>query len=140
MKQLLFIAIFFTLPNFLLAQEISEKQKSFVNKFVKAVDANNVRKVYTFLDTKYRNEQRRFLGGDKEQLVNELFSGNEMGGNAFVVIPVTEVVRIEIAEIEENEDGSFVYIFRVRDTEHDILAPLTLQKKGRRFGFVGAVG
>lgn len=140
MKQLIFAGFFFLIPSVLYAQNISEKQVSFVNKFVAAVDNNDVKKTYTFLDTKYRKEQTRFLNGNKEQLVNELFSGTGMDDDTFVVIPVTEVLRIEVAEIEPNEDGSFVYIFRVRDSEHDILASLTLIKKGRRFSFVGAVG
>ena len=56
---------------------------------------------------------RRYMGGTR------WFRGKVMGRNA---------------------DGSYEYVFRVRDADHDILAYLHLDKKGKRFGFVGAVG
>lgn len=120
------------------AQELDQRQIQFVNQFVKAVESHHWKKVYRCLDRDYRKEQTKFLSGNKEQLVNELFGG--MDDSEFVVIPVNEVLKCEVAEVEQNSDGLYNYIFRIRDTKHDIYASLQLVKKGRRYGFVGASG
>jgi hypothetical protein len=138
MKHFVFIALFLVLPTFSWAQDISGDQIKFVNQFKGAIMDHNVNKVYRFLDKDYRKSQRKFLQGDKAQLLNELFSGSD--NETYVTIPIQEILKFEVAEIAENEDGSFTYIFRVRDVEHDILSYLQLVKKGKKFGFVGAVG
>lgn len=138
MKHIVFIALFFILPAFSWAQDISDDQIKFVNQFKAAVTDHDVNKVYHLLDKDYRKSQRKFLKGDTSQLLNELFSGNN--NETYVTIPIEEILKFEVAEIVENEDGSFTYIFRVRDVEHDILSYLQLVKKGKKFGFVGAVG
>lgn len=138
MKQLILVILLFALPSFVWAQDVSDDQIKFVNQFKDAVMDHNLNKVYRFLDKDYRKEQRKFLGGDKEQLLNELFSGND--NELFLSIPIQEILKIEVAEVVKNEDGSYDYIFRIRDADHDILAYLLLVKKGKRFGFVGAVG
>lgn len=140
MKQLIFISILFLLPLASRAQEISDDQINFVNDFVAACKNHDYKKVYKHLDKSYRKEQRKFLKGNKTQLMDELFGGTGIDDDEFVVIPISEIIKIEVAEVMENEDGSFEYIFRVRDAKHDILAYLQLEKKGKRFGFVGAVG
>lgn len=140
MKHLIFIGILFLLPAFANAQELSQDQIDFVNGFVTAVSEHNYKKVYKHLDKSYRKEQKRFLGGNKEQLIDELFSGNGIVSEEFAVISVSEVLKIEVAEVMPNDDGSYEYVFRVRDANHDIMAYLHLNKKGKRFGFVGAVG
>lgn len=119
------------------AQEIDDAQVAFVNRFKEAVMDHNYKKVFKFLDKDYRKEQLKFLEGNKEQLVNELFSGQS--GEKYVTLKVTEILKIEIAEIEKIAEG-YVYIFRVRDTNSDILSDLLLVKKGKKFGFVGASG
>lgn len=120
----------------LLAQNIAQDQIDFVNGFVNAVSSHNEKKVYRYLDKAYRKEQKAFLGS-KQQLLDELFSGEDDG--VFVTIPTREIIRIEIAEIVDDELGA-TYIFRVRDTEHDILASLYLKKGTNYFGFEGARG
>lgn len=140
MKQLIFISILFLLPLASRAQEISDDQINFVNDFAAACKNHDYKKVYKHLDKSYRKKQRKFLKGNKTQLMDELLGGTGIDDDEFVVIPISEIIKIEVAEVMETEDGSFEYVFRVRDAKHDILAYLHLEKKGKRFGFVGAVG
>ncbi len=140
MKQLIFIGVLFLFPFGSNAQDISEDQIAFVNNFVAAAQEHNYKKVFKHLDKSYRKEQKKFLKGNKTQLMDELFGGTEIDGDKYIGIPISEIIKIEVAEVESMEDGSYTYIFRVRDANHDILASLTLVKKGKRFGFVGAVG
>jgi hypothetical protein len=137
MKQLVFVSLLFIFFGSY-AQELDQRQIRFVNDFVQAVELHQWKNVYRLLDRDYRKAQTKFLSGNKEQLVNELFSGSN--GSEFVVIPVSEVLKFEVAEVEQNSDGSFTYIFRVRDAVHDIYSALQLVKRGRRYGFVGASG
>jgi len=140
MKHLIFIGTLFLLPCFSNAQDITDDQIAFVNSFVAAAKEHNYKGVYRHLDKTYRKEQKKFLKGNKNQLLDELFAGTGIDDPNFTVIPIAEILRIEIAEVMELDNGNFTYIFRVQDTEHDILAPLELVKKGKRYGFVGAVG
>lgn len=140
MKQLIFIAILFLTPGFINAQEISEEQIAFVNSFVAAAKEHRYKKVYRHLDKSYRKEQKKFLKGNKQQLLDELFAGTGIDDLDFAVIPISEILRLEVAEVQELDNGNYTYIFRVQDADHDILASLELVKKGKHFGFVGAVG
>lgn len=140
MKQFLVISILFLFSGLSKAQEIPKDQINFVNNFVAAAQKHDYKKVYKHLDKTYRKEQKKFLKGDKNQLIDELFSGTTEIDNNFVTIPLSEIIKIEVAEVMPNNDGSFVYIFRVRDTENDIMTSIQLNKKGKHFGFVGAVG
>jgi len=132
---LLFICLFSFTGN---TQEIDDAQIEFVNRFKAAVLEHKTQKVFKFLDKEYRKEQLKFLNGNKEQLVNELFGG--MDSDKYKTIKIAEILKIEVAEVVQNEDGSYDYIFRVRDANSDILASLLLVKKGKKYGFVGASG
>ncbi len=135
--------IFFALlvfPSLAQAQDGSQEQIDFVNDFKEAVREHDMRKIYRSLDRDYRKSQKKFLGGNKRQLLNELFAGTGITDEVFVVIPIDEILKFEVAEIERENSSTHTYIFRVRDANHDILTSLVLVKKGKRFGFVGAVG
>lgn len=138
MKPIAFFVFTLLISPTTFAQEISPDQIAFVRNFTKAVQDNRTRKILSFLDKDYRKTQSKFLDGAKEQLLNELFNGKSNG--VFVGIPITEILKIEVAEIQQEKDGSYAYIFRVRSANHDIVSSLQLIKKGRRFGFVGASG
>ena len=70
MKQLLFIAVLLLLPFVSNSQEFPEAQIDFVNSFIEAVQEHDYKKVYRHLDKKYRKEQKKFLGGNKKQLID----------------------------------------------------------------------
>ena len=123
-----------------LAQEISEKQQAFVQKFIVAVESHSIPKVLKLTDETYRKEQLTFLKGRKEQFVDELFGGTDQGTNDWINVKFQEIQRIEVAEVSAMENGDFEYIFRIRDGEHDILNSLLLTKSKKKFGFVGATG
>ena len=140
MKPRLFWCFFLFVTTLVRAQEIPEQQIAFVNRFKNAVTAHNKKAIYRLLDKQYRKEQKRFLGGNKQQLLDELFGGYQWEGDTFVVITIDTVQEIEIAEISVTENGFWEYVFRIRSGSHDITVPLLLVKKRKRYGFVGAVG
>ncbi|MDX2361665.1 MAG: hypothetical protein QNK23_12730 [Crocinitomicaceae bacterium] len=138
MKSLLiFIALAVTLQ--CNAQEISPKQQKFIKGFVEAVKSHKVNKVLRFMDKTYKKEQLAFLGGNKEQFVNELFGGTDILTDQWVNIQLKNILKIEIAEVIALKDGSYTYIFRIWDSEHDILTSLLLLKN-KKMGIEGAWG
>ena len=139
---LFFIAFTFLFINTGIAQETSihKRQQKHVNKFMDAVKDNSEKKIYRLLDKNYRKEQLDFLEGRKSQLVNELFGGGDQFTQEYININLTDISRIEIAEVIKNKDGTYKYIFRIRNEKNDILKSLILLKKGRKYGFVGSVG
>lgn len=123
------------------SQEIEEKQIAFANKFIEAVSEHNTKKVIKMMDKEYRKEQISFLNGNKEQFVNELFSGEDMSDpSIYVNVKLDEITKIEIAEVTELKGNKYNYVFRVRTAEFDLFSSLILKKRGRKYGFVGAVG
>jgi hypothetical protein len=123
-------------------QEISEKQKSFANKFIEMVTQHNAKKVMKMMDKKYKKEQLANLNGNKEQFVNELFGGEDISDpSIYVNVKLDEVTKIEIAEvIKLKGDTKYNYIFRIRTADHDIFSSLILRQRGRKFGFIGSFG
>lgn len=91
------------------------------------------------MDKAYRTAQLTLLDGNTEQFVNELFGGIDLFTEEFVGIQFENILRIEIAEIIDLENGSFEYIFRLRDGKVDFLSSLKLVGT-KKLGFVGAVG
>ncbi len=124
------------------AQDISEKQHEHVNKFISAVSEHNQKLVIKCMNKAHRKEQIKFLGGNKQQFVDELFGGTDIvTPEIYFNIKLNEVERIEVAEvIPLKGDAGYNYIFRVRSGKKDILSSLRLVKKGRKYGFIGAVG
>lgn len=120
------------------AQELDQERLDFANKFVAEVQAHNSKKILKCLDKTYRKEQTEFLGGNTQQLLNELFSGED--GKQYVTIPMDAILKIEIAEVTEKGPNSYGYIFKVSDGRHEIFAWLELKKVKNKWGFVGAVG
>lgn len=121
-------------------QSINEKQIKFANSFVDAVSNHDSKAILKHLDKNYRKEQMEFLGGRTEQFINELFGGNDMTTDDYVNMKYKDITKIEIAEVIPLKEGGYTYIFRIRDGKHDILSSLHLTQKGKKYGFVGAVG
>lgn len=137
--QLLIIALFVTFSSSF-GQEISKKQHKHIAKFISAVQNHSEKKVFKLLDKEYRKAQLTFLEGRKTQLIDDLFSGSEIDSEKFVNGELKNILKIETAEVIANKDGSYKYIFRIRDGSSDFLIVLSLTKNKKKYGFVGAMG
>lgn len=118
----------------------SSKQKKFLHKFEHAVKDHNQRRVLSAMEKSYYKEQLSFLKGNKEQFVNELFGGNEVGGETYINIRFIEITNIEISEIIPLKEGGFTCIYRIKDAQHEVYVTLQMVKTGRKYGFKGPVG
>lgn len=131
--------LFISLSGF--SQDVSEKQEAFVNKFIQTVASNNEKKTLKFLDKAYRKEQLENLKGDKVQLVDELFGGEDLDDtDSYLNIKISEVTKIEIVQVIQLKGGEgYTYIFKVHKGHQQIMASLRLKKNGKKFGFIGSV-
>lgn len=137
MKKSLFILLLLFAVQHVRAQ--SEAQHEFVRSFVENVSQHNSKAVMMQMEKSYRKAQLAFLDGNTEQFLDELLNGTDIGTMEWVGIRFVEILRIEVAEVVELEDGNFEYIFRVRTSNADILSRLLLHV-GKKFGFEGARG
>ena len=142
MKNIQYLLLLFVISftNLSKAQEVSDAQIAFVNKFIAAIEAHDMEATLNCTDKSYRKEQLKFLEGRKEQFINELFGGVDIITEEYVNTRFANITKIEVAEIIEQEDGYFEYIFRIRDVEHDLLKSLLLRKIKNKFGFIGSMG
>lgn len=101
--------------------------------------AHDEKGIIQHMDKGYRKEQIAFLDGNTEQFVDELFGGTDVLTGEYVNIKFKNILRIEVAEVVDRQDGSFEYIFRVRDGQADVMSSLLLVT-GKKMGFVGARG
>ncbi|MFT6922275.1 MAG: hypothetical protein ACJA1C_001277 [Crocinitomicaceae bacterium] len=124
------------------AQEISNKQIAFANKFVTAVADHSEKKTMKYLDKTYRKAQLAFLEGNKDQLVNELFGGQDLSDkDKYLNFKISEITQIEIIEVISLKGTSdCTYIFKLKRGDQEILASLLLKVNGKKFGFEGAMG
>ena len=140
-----YLLIFFSillLGNISFSQEnaINVKQQKHIAKFLKYSISHNNKKIFKLLDKTYRKEQLTFLKGNKTQLIDDLFSGMDIDNENFINMGLENILKIEVAEVIKNKDNTYKYIFRVRDSEHDILFSLPLKKTKNKYGFIGAMG
>ena len=137
----LILIFFIGLTNGSLAQKVDEKQKQFADKFIAAVDAHSYNGVFKLLDKAYRKEQLKFLEGNKEQLVNELFGGSEMNSDVYVNVKLNDIQSISVEQVVTLKGGQgYTYLFRIQTKEKEILGSILLKKRGKKYGFVGSVG
>ncbi len=140
MKQLTFLLLFIGFSISSSAQEVDMERISFVNKFYKAVVSHKQSKVIKLMDRDHRKEQIKLLGGNKEQFVNELFSGIDIHTEKYFNVKLSEIENIEIQKINDLGDGKWEYIFHIKSGELLLEQSLTLRKSGKKYGFIGAVG
>ena len=135
-----FVVAVLSMPAF--GQDISKQQVRFANKFIDAVSTNNSKKVIKMLDKGYKKEQLKILAGNKEQLINELFGGEDLTDHSiYVTIKLDEIKKIEIAEVIQLKGGEgYNYIFRVKSDRFEVHSSLRLKKRGCKYGFEGAYG
>jgi hypothetical protein len=83
-----------------------------------------------------------FLEGNKDQLVNELFGGQDLSDkDKYLNFMISEITKIEIIEVISLKGTSdCTYIFKLKRGDQEILASLRLKVNGKKFGFEGAMG
>lgn len=123
------------------AQKPTAGETEHVNKFIEAVNSHNQNGVFKLLDKKYRKEQLKFLGGNKEQLVNELFGGSELNSDVYINVKLAEIESIEInsAIVLKGGEGT-TWMFTLKTKEKEVICTILMVKSGKKFGFVGAMG
>jgi len=140
MKQLTLIIAFLSLSGAVSAQTIDHESIDFVKKFYKAVVTHKKSKVIKCMDKEYRTEQIAFLGGNKQQFVDELFGGFDVETNEYVNVKLDEIDNIEIQDVNELGENLLEYVFHVATKNRTVKVSLNLRKSGKKYGFVGAVG
>lgn len=145
MKLLLFVSFYLTF-HFFHAQEVSKQESSkFVNEFIAAVIAHNQDLVIKKLDKFYVKEQlKKFLKGNKQQFLDELFTGEEVNTKEFDALPFLSIISIKVEKIEENDETMTDYYFRVKTDKGEYICQLFLKhiQKGKKYklGFEGSFG
>jgi len=141
-RSTLFILSFLFISHTSFSQDVSVKQEAFVNKFIATVASNSEKKTLKFLDKAYKKEQLENLNGDKEQLVNELFGGQDLADtDTYLNIKISEITNIEVVQvIKLKESNQYTYIFKVHKGDQKIHSSLRLKIKGKKYGFVGSLG
>lgn len=122
------------------AQQVAESQNIFVMDFLQCIENHDSKALLKKLDKKYRKEQLRFLGGNKVQFINELFSGYLGSSDTFITPDFEELAQCTVEEIKYTEDGRVVYRFLCQCRDTYLGFELTLVQRGKKYGFVGAVG
>jgi len=124
------------------AQEIKipKEHTKIVQTFLTGVNEHSIAKVMKAMDKNYRKEQLKFLKGNKEQFVNELFGGEDLNTHKYVNQIFKKIQTFELYSIIIDKQGNYKYIFRSQDGQSDILITLYLSKKGKKYGFEGARG
>lgn len=140
MKQLTVLLLFIVLGFSSSAQEADMKRIDFVSKFYAAVTSHKSSKVIKCFDKTYRKEQIKFLSGNKEQFVNELFAGTDANTEKYYNLKLEDIDGIEVFTISEQENGDRKYTFHISSGDLLIEQSLILRKTGNKYGFIGAVG
>ena len=132
--------LFISLTSF--SQEVNEKQEAFANKFIAAVASNNEKKTMKYLDKTYKKEQLAFLEGNKEQLLNELFAGQDViDTDSYLNFKISEITKIEIVQVVQlKETEECTYFFKIQSGDKVILSSLRLKVNGKKYGFEGGRG
>lgn len=140
MKKLItaFILCLFS-GTFLYAQNIPDQHLKIVNKLINSVENHKKNGVFKVLDKSYKNEQLKFLKGNKEQFLNELFSGEDIVTKDYQTPKFDEIVSIEVSSIIALKEGGYTYIFKVSTKNYTIYSTLLLTEE-KKAGFVGSVG
>ena len=117
---------------------------AFIIDFTEAVNDHNSAKVIKMMNKKYRKDQIRFLKGNKEQFLNELFSGYKNG--VFYNVKFDDIYECLFSELSEDQDGNTTCYFILTEQEYDgeeaeeIYVDLLLIFEKGKWGFVGASG
>ena len=141
-KSILFTVSFLLLSLVSHSQNLRMEHSDVVSKLLTSVTDHNEKGILNSLDADYKKEQLEFLEGNKEQLVNELFSGQDISdSDKYLNFKISDITRIELMDvIELKGNAGFTYIFKVWSGDKAILSTLKLKANGKKFGFEGGRG
>ena len=105
------------------------------------VKKQSIKETIKLLEKGYRKEQLRFLKGNKEQLVNELFCGSNLVGKKYKCLKINEIKEIIFKDVNHTEDFMVVIChFKTKDNQiYEIELNLRSKKNGK-FVLVGGLG
>lgn len=123
------------------AQAINNDLAAFVDQFNKAVNAHDDKAIFRLLEKKYRKKQLKFLKGNKEQLINELFGGSNEAG-VWRNSKLEEITYCWMYDQELMEDGNYRIWLEVELENNIVSVELIVQTntKFKKWGIVGAQG
>ncbi len=137
---LLFLFFIFTFNGNTQEINIPKDHTKIVQTFLTGVNEHSNAKVLKSMDKNYRKEQIKFLNGNKEQFINELFGGEDLNTHKYMNQVFEKIQKFELYSIIKDKQGNYKYIFRSQDGQSDILITLFLSKEGKKYGFEGARG
>lgn len=117
----------------------------YTTSFMKVVKRNDAKLTIKHLDKNYVNEQlKKFLKNNKEQFLNELFSGQDLNTDEWLAIEFNSINDITLIEIKPDELNSWIVYFKIT-TENNVIQSdlrLVLSKHffRKRLGYVGTFG
>jgi hypothetical protein len=145
MKYLIFlIGLVITLTDY--AQKInSTNPELFTASFIKAVLAHDQELTIKHMDKRYTEEQYKvFLGKNKNQFLDELFSGTTVNSEEWIPTKFLEIQSITALSIEPNGLEGWKVLFLVKSAKTETKCTLWIRKTGKgkrtKLGFEGAYG
>ena len=137
---LVFTCLFISISSF--AQDLSPKQTNSLNNFIATVASNNEKKTLKFLDKAYSKEQLEFLKGDKKQLVDDLFGGQQVGDtDNYINVKISEVTSIELQQvIKLKGENTYTVFFKIHKGDAEIISTLSMVLNGKKVAFIGGLG
>lgn len=139
MKFLTFLFLFCC--NLAFTQMLDDEGQNFIHSFENAVRSHDSKSVMKHLDKKYRKQQVRFLKGNKEQFINELFAGKNEAGS-FMTPDFESIYSISLVDVKEIEGEIPTYEvgFEVDIPDYMLYSTLILVRKKKKYALIGAVG
>lgn len=134
------ICTFLTFITFSGHSQIEPAETNFAVAFTKAVENHDHKLTLKHLDKNYRKKQGRFLGGNTNQLLDELLGGIDVLTNEWHTTTFANIQDVKIIEVMCEEADMHEYIFQVYDGKSTFTASLWLHISGKKYGFIGAVG
>lgn len=123
------------------SQTVDDEGQSFIHSFEHAVKDHDDKSVMKLLDKKYRKQQLKFLKGNKDQFLNELFSGENEAGD-YLNPDFRTINTITLVDVKEIEGDLPTYEvgFEVDIPDYTLYSTLILVKMKNKYVLIGAVG
>jgi hypothetical protein len=128
------------------AQKInSTDPEVFTASFVNAVLTHDQELTMKHMDKRYAEEQyKAFLGKNKTQFLDELFSGTTLNSEEWVPTKFLEIQSITVLSIDPNGLEGWKVLFLVKSSKTETKCTLWIRKTGKgkrtKLGFEGAYG
>lgn len=142
------IILFLIISFFGFSQEkVKPEVETTISAFIKAVETHDQNLTIQLLDKNYVKLQlKQFLKNNKDQFLNELFSGQDEISKDWLAVNFSEIRSVQMIKIEPDDEENWIVYFKVSDGIHVVAADLRLicvkKKKNSRcaYGFQGAFG